>query len=149
MASGTTSPHGELTSRKRFKLQQVSTLAGLALAMLLTVTVAKSESADQSTSSMGEPASAALVPLQPGAHSNPEVVYYLVSSQEEADQVRSWVWYEHALLRDEPGYRRTTYVPIITNCDESLSSLKTSLDVATSTRVASRRLVFLTDQCRP
>ena len=102
------------------KLQQVSTLAGLALAGVLAVTVARSESAPQRATAPAEQESAAHWQLRPVPSRPEQIAYVLVTSEEGAARVRSWAWYEHALLAGEPDYRRTTYVPVLSPCGADL-----------------------------
>jgi hypothetical protein len=131
--------------RRRLKPQHVSTVAGLALALVLAVTVARSESEPHRSATSAEQRS--LVTWQ--SRSNPrqpeQVAYYLVTSEEGAQRVRSWAWYEHALLAGEPGYRRTTYVPILRACDADLPT-QASIDLASNALFTSVQML-VADVC--
>src|SRR5688572_13456151 len=84
--------------RRRFRLQHATTLAGLVVAVLLVVTVGVTESVPShpdATAQRGQPAARQPVPAP---RASEQVAYYRVSSQEQALLVRSWAWYEHALL---------------------------------------------------
>src|SRR4051812_21120417 len=84
--------------RRRLSPQQMSTVAGLALALLLAVTVARSERQPERATTPAEQGTSATWQWRLTSTQPEQIAYYLVTSPEGAERVRSWAWYEHALL---------------------------------------------------
>jgi hypothetical protein len=129
------------SSGRRLRLQHISTVAGLALALALAATVARSESKPARAPLASVQSSSPTWHWQPTPNQPEQIAYYLVTSEEDAARVRSWAWYEHALLGGEPAYRRTIFVPILSACgSDSLSQAVSSL-AADATYTSVRVLV--------
>ena len=131
--------------RRSLHVQQFSMVAGLALALALAITVARSESEPPRATTLADQGSSATWQLRPMPSQPEQIAYYLVTSEEGAERVRSWAWYEHALFAGEPGYRRTTYVPVLSACGADLPAQ--ALTGLASDAVLKRVQMFVADVC--
>ena len=145
MATGKVSSRRRIGARWRLKFQLVSTVTGLALTVTLAVMVARAEDRPRTATPPAEQTSVASWQARPALSQAEDVAYYLVTSEEGEQRVRSWSWYEHDLLGSEAGYRPTKYVPVFRACDADSSDDATVRLPADG--VVRRVQVFVAEAC--
>jgi hypothetical protein len=147
MAMNSTSVEEPGAPWRRLSFEQLTTFAGLTLAIVLLLVLIQSEGDARNLSGESPTSTARLIEPQAGTYPAEQVAFYIVDSEEQAELVRSWQGYEHALLAGDAGYKRTLYVPLHGICGADADALENSLATASEFSGKSFRLFELAD-CR-
>jgi hypothetical protein len=121
-------------------------VTGLAVAVALVAAIAWTRDEGPSTGQVTNTARTTDRPAKPVSAAKPrqgQVVYYIVHSEEQERLVYAWSWYEVALFGSDPGYRRSTFVPLWGGDTLQVADLKRSLEAMTWSTGESFQLIEL------